>query len=91
MVLVLVSIALLYRSAKSELAPQEDQGFVGGPADLGSQRDAAAKLLYAAQAYKIFKNRARHVENVFQIEAPGQSIRRPGAAARSRSAKSATR
>ena len=42
-VLVLVSIGLLYRSAKSELAPQEDQGFVLRAADLGARCDPAAK------------------------------------------------
>ncbi len=42
-VLVLISIALLYRSAKSELAPQEDQGFLVRAGHLRAGCDAAAQ------------------------------------------------
>jgi len=72
-VLVVVSIALLYHSAKSELAPQEDQGFVGGQPTSAPDATLQRKLLYAHQAYDIFKNQPG-VDTVFQIEAPGQSF-----------------
>ena len=72
-VLVLVSIALLYRSAKSELAPQEDQGFVGAQPTSAPNATLQRKLQYAHQAYEIFKNQ-QGVDTVFQIEAPGQSF-----------------
>ncbi len=42
-VIVLISIALLYHSAKSELAPQEDQGFVAAQSTYAARCDAAAQ------------------------------------------------
>jgi len=72
-VLVLVSIGLLYRSAKSELAPQEDQGFVGAQPTSAPDATLQQKLLYGAQAYGIFKNQPG-VQTIFQVEAPGQSF-----------------
>ncbi len=72
-VLVLVSIVLLYHSAKSELAPQEDQGFVGAQPTSAPDATLQRKLQYAHQAYEIFKNQ-QGVDTIFQIEAPGQSF-----------------
>jgi multidrug efflux pump len=72
-VLVFVCIGLLYHSAKSELAPQEDQGFVGAQPTSAPDATLQRKLLYARQAYDIFKNQ-QGVDTVFQIEAPGQSF-----------------
>ena len=59
-VLVLVSIALLYRSANSELAPQEDQGFMGAQPTSAPNATLQQKLLYAAEEYKILEGRTRH-------------------------------
>jgi multidrug efflux pump len=72
-VLVFVCIGLLYHIAKSELAPQEDQGFVGAQPTSAPDATLQRKLLYARQAYDIFKNQ-QGVDTVFQIEAPGQSF-----------------
>ena len=47
-VLVLISIALLYRSAKSELAPQEDQGFMVAQSTYAPDATLQQKLLYDA-------------------------------------------
>jgi multidrug efflux pump len=72
-VIVLVSIGLLYRSAKSELAPQEDQGFILASNTYAPDATLQRKLLYGAYAYKILKGEPA-VKQVFQIEAPGQSF-----------------
>ena len=72
-VLVLVSIALLYRSAKSELAPQEDQGFVLAQPTYAPDATLQQKLLYGIEAYDILKAKKGY-SDIFQIEAPGQSF-----------------
>lgn len=72
-VLVLVSIALLYRSSKSELAPQEDTSFVLAISTYAPDATLQRKLLYGAQAFGILKA-IRGVSQVFQIEAPGTSF-----------------
>jgi multidrug efflux pump len=72
-VIVLASIYFLYGSSKSELAPQEDQGFVvmlGTPAPNATLQQ---KLLYAPQVHDIVK-KVTNAQHIFQIEAPGQSI-----------------
>jgi multidrug efflux pump len=71
-VIVLGSIFFLYSSAKSELAPQEDQGFVvmlGTPAPNATLQQ---KLLYHPAEFDIIK-KATNAEHIFQIESPGQS------------------
>jgi multidrug efflux pump len=72
-VVVLGSIVFLYRGSKSELAPQEDQGFVLmqaiSPPDATLQR----KALYDAQTFDIIKNNT-HPDHIFQIDAPTQSL-----------------
>jgi multidrug efflux pump len=72
-VLVLVSIALLYRSAKSELAPLEDQGFMGAQPTSAPDATLQQKLIYRTQAYKIFRS-VPDVLTVFQVESPAQSF-----------------
>jgi multidrug efflux pump len=72
-VIVLISIALLYRSAKSELAPQEDQGFMVAQPISAPDATLQQKLLYGADAYKVFRNQ-KGIDTIFQIDAPGQSI-----------------
>jgi multidrug efflux pump len=72
-VIVLASIYFLYGSSKSELAPQEDQGFVvmlGTPAPNATLQQ---KLLYAPEVHDIVK-KVTNAQHIFQIEAPGQSI-----------------
>jgi multidrug efflux pump len=72
-VLVLVSIALLYRSAHGELAPQEDQGFMGAQPTSAPNATLQQKLLYAGEEYKIIQ--AEHaIQNVFQFAVPGQQF-----------------
>ncbi len=72
-VLVLISIGLLYHSSKSELAPQEDQGFIGAQPTSAPDATLQRKLLYGAQTYKIMKAQPG-IDRVFQVEAPGQSF-----------------
>jgi multidrug efflux pump len=71
--LVLISIALLYRSAKSELAPQEDQSFMVTQSTYAPDATLQQRLLYSAEAYRILKAQ-KGVQDIFQIEAPGVSI-----------------
>ena len=70
---IIVSIFLLYRSSRSELAPQEDRGFVLAQASYAPDATLLRKLMYDAQAYTKLKQQPG-VETVFQIEAPGRSF-----------------
>ena len=72
-VIVLISIALLYRSAKSELAPQEDQGFLVAQTVSAPDATLQQKLLYDAQAYR-FLETEKGIDTVFQFEAPNVSF-----------------
>ena len=71
--IVLGSIYFLYAGAKSELAPQEDQGVVIASSTPAPNATLEQKLLYSRQVYEIF---AKHPEtaHVFQIDTPGTSI-----------------
>jgi multidrug efflux pump len=71
--IVLGSIYFLYRTAGSELAPQEDQGVVIASSTLAPNATLEQKLLYSRQVYETF---AKYPEtaHVFQIDVPGQSI-----------------
>ena len=70
---IMASIFLLYRSAKSELAPTEDQSFVLAQATYAPDATLQQKLLFGTQAFSLV-NSQPGVATVFQIEAPGQSI-----------------
>ncbi len=72
-VIVLISIALLYRSAKSELAPQEDTSFVLAQSTYAPDATLQRKLLYGAEAFKILKAQ-KGVRQVFQFETPDRSF-----------------
>jgi multidrug efflux pump len=72
-VIVLLSIALLYRSSKSELAPQEDQGFMALQPTSAPDATLQQKLFYGNQAYAIFRKQPG-IQTIFQIESPGQSF-----------------
>jgi multidrug efflux pump len=75
-VLVLVmlgSIVFLYRSSQSELAPQEDQGFVLMFATSSPNSTLQQKTLYDIQTFNIIKA-TTNPDHIFQIDTPGQSI-----------------
>ncbi len=72
-VTILLSIALLYRSSKSELAPQEDQGFMALQPTSAPDATLQQKLFYGNQAYGILRAQPG-VQTIFQIESPGQSF-----------------
>lgn len=71
--LVLGSIYFMYSSAKSELAPQEDQGFIMMQATSAPDATLHAKSVNAVEAYRI-AGAVGHPEHTFQIDAPGQSL-----------------
>lgn len=71
--IVLGSIYFLYASAKSELAPQEDQGVLITLSTAAPDATLQQRLLYSQQVYETF---IKHPEtdHVFQLDMPGQSI-----------------
>ncbi len=71
--IVLGSIYFLFSTAKTELAPQEDQGVIITQSVAAPDSTLQQRQLYTRQVYKIF---ASHPENehVFQLDVPGQSI-----------------
>jgi multidrug efflux pump len=72
-VLVLGAIYFLYTTSKSELAPQEDQGFILAQSTSAPDATLQGKSLYDEQAYNIASSIA-HPDTVFQIDVPGQTI-----------------
>jgi multidrug efflux pump len=72
-VLVLSSIYFLFITAKTELAPQEDQGVIITQSIAAPNATLQQRQLYSREVYRIF---AGHPENdhVFQLDVPGQSI-----------------
>ncbi len=72
-VIVLAGIYFMYTSAKSELAPQEDQGFIIAQTTSAPNATLQAKALYDEEGYAIAQ-RSMHPDHTFQIDAPGQSI-----------------
>jgi multidrug efflux pump len=70
---VLGSIYFLYTSAKSELAPTEDQGVIITSIDRGAERDAAAAQLIRGRSTRSSRQHPE-TEHVFQLDVPGQSI-----------------
>jgi len=72
-VIVLGSIYFLYAGAKSELAPQEDEGIILVSSTPAANATLNQKLLYAHQIYGLL---AQHPEtaHVFQIDAPGTDL-----------------
>jgi multidrug efflux pump len=71
--IVLGSIYFLYAGAKSELAPQEDEGIIVVSSTPAPNATLDQKLLYAKQVYQLL-SRHPETEHVFQIDAPGTSI-----------------
>jgi len=70
---VLGCIYFMYSTSKSELAPQEDQGFILMQATSAPNATLAGKSLYDKQAHDIAVA-AASPEHVFQITSPGQVI-----------------
>ncbi len=73
LIIVLGSIWFLVTLSKSELAPQEDQGFVLLSATSAPDATLQTKVDYFHQIYKIVTQLA-HPAHVFHIDAPGTSI-----------------
>ena len=71
--IVLGSIYFLYSGAKSELAPQEDQGVVITQSTAAPTATLQQRQLYSRQIFQLF---AKYPETarVFQLDVPGQSI-----------------
>ena len=72
-VIVLSSIYFLFTSAKTELAPQEDQGVLITQSIAPPNATLQQRQMYSREVYRIF---AKHpeTEHVFQLDVPGQSI-----------------
>ncbi|QBB71251.1 multidrug efflux protein [Pseudolysobacter antarcticus] len=71
--IILGSIYFLYGGAKSELAPQEDQGIVIAFSSSAPNATLQQRQLYSRAVYDTFK-KYDEMDHVFQIDAPGQSI-----------------
>jgi multidrug efflux pump len=70
---VLGSIYFLYATAKSELAPPEDQGIIISASQAAPNSTLQQRQLYTRVVYETF---VKHPEtdHVFQIDVPGQTI-----------------
>ncbi|PKU23548.1 efflux RND transporter permease subunit [Telmatospirillum siberiense] len=71
--IILSSIYFLYAGAKSELAPQEDEGVVITMSTSAPNSTLQQRQLYSRQLFDIFASYPEE-DHVFQIDAPGQSI-----------------
>src|SRR5579863_8020238 len=71
--IILVSIYFLWGFQKTELAPDEDQGFVIGFATTAPNATLQQKLLYTKQLYGIFSTYPE-LQHVFQMDIPGISL-----------------
>ncbi len=71
--IVLGSIYFLYGGAKSELAPQEDQGIVIAMTSSSPTATLEQRQLYSKQVYDIFASYPE-TDHVFQLDMPGKSI-----------------
>ena len=72
-VIILVSIYFLWGFQKTELAPDEDQGFVIGFSTTAPNATLQQKLLYTKQLYGIFSTYPE-LQHVFQLDVPGLSL-----------------
>jgi multidrug efflux pump len=71
--IVLGSIYFLFASAKTELAPTEDQGIIITQSLAAPDATLQQRQLYSHKVYQIFASHPE-TEHVFQIDMPGQSI-----------------
>jgi multidrug efflux pump len=67
------SIYFLYQGSKTELAPEEDQGFLLVFNTPAPNATLSQKLLYSHQLYSIV-SKYPELAHVFQIDAPGTSL-----------------
>ncbi len=72
-VIILASIYFLYAGAKTELAPQEDQGIVISFASSAPSATLQQRELYSREVYRLFSEYPE-TDHVFQLEMPGASI-----------------
>ncbi|HEY2527108.1 MAG TPA: efflux RND transporter permease subunit [Xanthobacteraceae bacterium] len=71
--IVLSSIYFLFSSAKTELAPQEDEGVVITQSIAAPNATLEQRQLYSRGVYKIFADHPE-TEHVFQLDVPSQGI-----------------
>jgi multidrug efflux pump len=71
--IVLGSIYFLYTSARTELAPTEDQGVIITQSIAAPDATLQQRQLYSQEVYRIFAAH-KETEHVFQLDVPGQSI-----------------
>ncbi len=71
--IVLGSIYFLFSGAKTELAPQEDQGVIITQSIAPPNATLQQRQLYSKEVYRIFAGHPE-TEHVFQLDVPGQSI-----------------
>lgn len=71
--IILVSSYFLYQSAKSELAPQEDQGVILSFSSSAPNATLQQRLMYAQQVLEKFR-KYEETHHIFQLDMPGQSI-----------------
>ncbi|OIQ93019.1 efflux pump membrane transporter BepE [mine drainage metagenome] len=72
-VIIIGSIYFLYAGAKSELAPQEDQGVIITSATSAPDATLQQRQIYSHAVYQAFKQHPE-TDHVFQLDMPGQSI-----------------
>ncbi len=71
--IVLGSIYFLYAGAKSELAPQEDQGVLIASSSAAPNATLQQRELYTKQVYEKFASHPE-TDHVFQLNVPGRTI-----------------
>ena len=71
--IIIGSIYFLYAGAKSELAPQEDQGVIITSSTSAPDATLQQRQMYSHAVYQAFKQHAE-TDHVFQLDMPGQSI-----------------
>ena len=71
--IVLVSIYFLFTSAKTELAPTEDQGVIITQSIAAPNATLQQRQLYSRAGLQDLR-RHPETEHVFQLDVPGQSI-----------------
>lgn len=71
--IILGSIYFLYSMSQSELAPEEDQGYIMALQTPPPNATLQQRLIYAHQVWEKYKTYPE-MDSVFQLEVPGQSI-----------------
>ena len=72
-VIVLGSIYFLYATAKSELAPAEDQGVIISSAQAAPNSTLQQRQLYTSQVFETIKKHPE-TDHVFQLDIPGLTL-----------------